>query len=310
MTIVVLGGINQDVVAAVDDLPRCGETVAATGVTHRAGGKGLNQAIAAVRHGGAVRLLGAVGDDPAGAGLREVMAGESIDAGDVAVLADRPTGQALIALARSGANTIIVNAGANAAFKAAEVARARTDADVFLTQFEATPEAIEALFTTRHAERGIRILNAAPAIEAGHPLLALVDILVLNETELQMFARLPDVPDREADIVDHARGLLSRPDQHVIVTLGASGCLCVGQDRSVRVPGLRMDAIDTIGAGDCFCGVLAAALDRGALLEDALHSANAAAAISVTREGAGASAPSRAEVDEILARAHVGGGTR
>lgn len=300
MTIIVLGGINQDVVLSVADLPRRGETIAATGLAHGAGGKGLNQAIAAARQGGAVRMLGAVGDDAPGRMLRDVMTREGIDTRSVAVLGDHPTGQAMIALSQGGDNTIIVNAGANAAYGAAAVTKADIDARVYLTQFEAAPDAIAALFSSSQAERGIRILNAAPALETGRQLLALADILILNETELQVFAKLPAVPEEEADILHAARALISRANQQVIVTLGAKGCLCVGADTEIMIAGVRMTAIDTIGAGDCFCGVLAAALDAGADLEDAVRRANAAAALSVTRQGAGESAPSRAEVDAVL----------
>ncbi len=300
MTIIVLGGINEDVVALVADLPRRGETIAAIGVERGAGGKGLNQAVSAARYGGSVRMLGAVGDDAAGAMLLDLMAREGIETGGVAVLRDQPTGQALIALSQTGDNHIIVNAAANAAYGAPEIAGANVDAQVFLTQFEATLGAIKALFTTAQAEKGIRILNAAPAIFAGRPLLPLADIIILNETELQVFADLPSVPDEEEAIAVAARSLISRPGQHVVVTLGPAGCLHVTADDQERIAGFRMEAVDTIGAGDCFCGVLAAALDDGAGIVDALRRANAAAALSVTRKGAGESAPRRAEVDALL----------
>jgi ribokinase len=301
MTVIVLGGINEDVVLSVDNLPRLGETIHALGIVHGAGGKGLNQAIGAARQGGAVRMLGAVGDDAPGATLMGIMAREGIDTTDVAIVSDQSTGQAFITLSRSGDNTILVNAGANAAYGSAAIATARTDARIFLTQFEATPEAIEALFTTAAAKKGIRILNAAPAIKACRPLLSLADILIVNETELQVFADLPTVPERLDDIAAAARSLVSRSDQQVIVTLGANGCLCVAIDTQEMIAGFTMKAIDTIGAGDCFCGVLAASLDEGMGIGAALRRANAAAALSVTRAGAGESAPTRAEVDALLA---------
>jgi ribokinase len=298
MTIVVLGGINEDVIALVEDLPRRGETIAAIGVERGAGGKGLNQAIAAARAGAPVLLLGAVGTDHAGEQLRDLMTREGIDTNHVAVFEDQPTGQALIALTQGGDNIIIVNAAANAAYGAAEIARADVRAAACLTQFEATLGAIEALFS--NPEAGIRILNAAPAIEAGRELLPLADIILLNETELQAFARLPAVPEDEATIAAAARTLIGRPGQHVVVTLGAAGCLHVSAEGQDMIPAFRMTAIDTIGAGDCFCGVFAAALADGEAIPAALRRANAAAALSVTRRGAGESAPHRAEVDALL----------
>lgn len=306
MSIVILGGINEDVVTHVPTLPQRGETIHAIGVTRGAGGKGLNQAIAAARQGGAVRLLGAVGDDPAGAALLQVMAREGIDTGGVAVLPEQRTGQALIALSSGGDNTIIVDAGANAAYGAGHIADADLDARIFLTQFEASLEAIEALFTTPQAQRGIRILNAAPATQAGRALLPLADILILNETELQTFASLTTAPDAEDDIIAASRALITRSGQQVVVTLGARGCLFVDAREHIPVPGFAMKAIDTIGAGDCFCGVFATALDAGASVAESLRRANAAAALSVTQAGAGESAPTSAAVDRFLAD-HPGG---
>lgn len=300
MTVVVLGGINEDIVVSVEDLPRRGETIAAKGMTRGTGGKGLNQAIAAARQGGSVRMLGAVGRDPAGAWLRETMTREGIDTAGVAVLDDHPTGQAMIALAANGDNTIIVNAGANAAFDLGSPGGAVPDGAVFLTQFEAALGAIEHLFSTPQAERGTRILNAAPALEAGRALLRLADVLVLNETELQVLGDLPSTPEEHGEIVRAARGLICRPEQDVVVTLGAKGALWVTGHDATMVAGFRMDAVDTIGAGDCFCGALAAALDAGRGMADALRRANAAAALSVTRRGAGESAPHRRDVEALL----------
>jgi ribokinase len=302
MTIIVLGGINEDIVVSVADLPRRGETITANGVSHCAGGKGLNQAIGAARQGSTVRMLGAVGNDAAGAFLMDVMAREAIDTSAIAVLETHSSGQAYITLTASADNTIIVNAGANTAFGATQVAETNIEAGVFLTQFEATLGAIEALFTSPQGRAGTRILNAAPALPEGRPLLALADIVILNETELQVFADLPEIPEAEADIVTAAKKMAARADQTVIVTLGSLGCIAVSGDDITRIPGFRMDAIDTIGAGDCFCGVLAAALDGGADLASAMRRANAAAALSVTRAGAGEATPSHDEVDVLLNR--------
>lgn len=305
MSIVILGSINEDVITLVADLPRRGETIAATGLELAAGGKGMNQAIAAARAGGTVRMLGAVGGDRPGETLRAIMTREGIDISAVTVMADQPTGQAFIALTPGGDNTIIYNAAANAAFGAAEVAASPIDGSVYLTQLEIAADAIDALFSSPEAQAGTRILNAAPATEAGHALLPLADVLLLNETELQVFARLPAVPEAEAEIAAAARTLITRPDQHVVVTLGAAGCLHVSAEGQDMVSGFRMEAVDTIGAGDCFCGVFAAGLAEGATIPDALRRANAAAALSVTRRGAGESAPLKADVDALLSEREV-----
>lgn len=301
MKVFVLGGINEDVVAHVDSLPARGETITASGVERGAGGKGLNQAVAAARFGAETVMLGAVGDDAAGTFLRRTVreAGAS-DAG-IAVLGDVPSGQALICLSAEGENTIVVNAAANARFGAAEVISAAPAAPaVFLTQFEATLEAIEALFTLPAAVAGIRILNAAPALLAGRHLLPLADILILNEIELQRFAGLATVPEDRDGIAVAARGLITRTGQRVLVTLGGAGCILVEADRVQPFAAFPARPIDTIGAGDCFCGVLAAALAEGAAIDAAVRAGSAAAALSVERSGAAAASPLRAEVDAVL----------
>lgn len=297
MKVVVLGGINEDVVAHVATLPARGETVAARGVERSAGGKGLNQAVAAARYGADTILLGAVGDDAAGESLRRTVRDAGASDAAIAVRDDVPTGQALICLSATGENTIVVNAAANAHFGATDVVAAAPAAPaVFMTQFEATLEAVEALFRLPSAAAGIRILNAAPALIEGEHLLALADILILNETELQRFARLASVPDDRDAIAAAARTLIERPGQRAIVTLGGAGCVLVEADRTTTFAAFPATPVDTIGAGDCFCGVLAAALAEGAGIEDAIRTGSAAAALSVERRGAAASSPTRAQV--------------
>ena len=304
MKVFVLGGINEDVVAYVDDLPRRGETVAARGLHRSAGGKGLNQAVAASRFGGAVTMLGAIGNDAAGAFLRATL--QEAKVADTHVLAHDgvATGQALICLAADGDNTIVVNAGANAHFGSAEIEAAAPDVPaVFLTQFEAMLPAIEALFRLPAARDGVRILNTAPALDEGAHLLPLADILILNETELQRFARLPTPPEGREEVLAAVRALGSRSGQKAIVTLGAAGCVLVDGPRVVHFPAFPAVPVDTIGAGDCFCGVLATALAEGAVIDDAIRSASAAAALSVQRSGAASSSPFRQEVEALLNKA-------
>lgn len=304
MKVVVLGGINEDVVAHVATLPARGETVAARGVERSAGGKGLNQAVASARYGADTILLGAVGDDAAGESLRRTVRDAGASDAAIAVRDDVPTGQALICLSATGENTIVVNAAANAHFGATDVVAAAPAAPaVFLTQFEATLEAVEALFRLPSAAAGIRILNAAPALIEGEHLLALADILILNETELQRFARLASVPDDRDAIAAAARTLIERPGQRAIVTLGGAGCVLVEADRTTAFAAFPATPVDTIGAGDCFCGVLAAALAEGAGIEDAIRTGSAAAALSVERRGAAASSPTRAQVHAKMAAA-------
>ncbi|MCI3132376.1 ribokinase [Phenylobacterium aquaticum] len=301
MSVCVLGGINLDHVATVEALPAPGETVTSSRLERFPGGKAGNQAVAAARAGAATRLLGAVGDDEPGAYLRGFLAEAGVDLRGVITVADAPTGQAFITLDTAGRNSIVVAPGANARYGAAEVAAANlSGATVFLTQFEATLPAVEALFLSPEALGGVKILNAAPALAAGARLLALADILVVNETELARFAGLSQ-PPADAETAAAAALTLAGPGQAVIATLGGDGAVIVRDGEVMRVPGRRAEVVDTTGAGDCFCGALAARLSAGDDLERAVIYANAAAALSVTRAGAATSSPSQAEVEALLA---------
>lgn len=303
MSVCVLGGVNLDHVAQVAELPRPGETVASRSLAQFPGGKGANQAVAAARLGAPVRLLGAVGQDGAGDFMLDFLARSGVDVGGVRHEAAAPTGQAFITVDDAARNMIVVAAGANALYGAEAASAADLGgAGVILTQFEATLAAIETLFTRPEAAGALKILNTAPALADGAPLLARADMLILNETELASFAGLNAEPaDSEAAIA--AARALARPGQTVLATLGAAGAVAVRGDEVFRVAGLRQRAVDTTGAGDCFCGALAAGLDRGLPLPTAMAFANAAAALSVTRAGAAASMPTAAEVEALLAAA-------
>lgn len=302
--VVVLGGINLDIVCTVQNLPRAGETVASLGLDHSPGGKGLNQAVAAGRLGASVHMLGAVGQDAAGNDLAVIMADSGVATDQVIRVADGETGRAFITLSSAGDNMIVVHAGANMAYGAAELAGADLHgATVFLTQFEATLPAVRALFSTAEALAGTRILNTAPALEAGRDLLPLADILVMNETELQRFAGWEDVPSDPDAIEAAARSLLRDDDQAIIVTLGGDGCVLVTAAGVETFPAIRAAVVDTIGAGDCFCGALAARLAVGEPIGAAIRYATAAAALSVGRRGAASSMPTADEVEALLASA-------
>ncbi|MDB5466255.1 MAG: ribokinase [Phenylobacterium sp.] len=299
MAVCVLGGVNLDHVVRVEALPRRGETVAGLGLAESPGGKGANQAVAAALAGARTHLLGAVGADAAGARLRDFLRAAGVDVSWLREFADHPTGQAFISVDSQGGNTIVVASGANMAFLGEHVEAAPPPAArVFLTQFEASLSAIEALFRSAPAQAGIKILNAAPALVEGARLLALADVVVVNEGELATLAGLPAEPSGAEEAVAAARAL-ARPGQTVLTTLGADGAVAVRYDQVIRTPGRKAAALDTTGAGDCFCGNLAAALSEGASLEIAMRFANAAASISVTRSGAAESMPAQAETQAV-----------
>lgn len=301
MTVFVLGSINLDAVARVNDLPRPGETVAGLSLALFLGGKGANQAVAAARMGAPTRLMGAVGGDDSGKSLKAKLAGYGVQVADVMELENVPTGQAHVWVADNAENMIVVTAGANALVTAQHVASTPLEGQrVLLCQLETPATAIETLFRTGAAKGALRVLNAAPALPQGAALFPLTDILIVNQTELATYAKLDSEPVRLEDVSRAARKLMSRPDQTIIVTLGSAGVAAVRRDEAFLVEGKKVKAIDTVGAGDCFCGALAAALAAAMDLRDAVELANAAAALSVQKAGAAPSMPSRREVEVFL----------
>ena len=304
----VAGGINMDVVATAERHPKVGETVAGKEVLYFPGGKGANQAVSAAKQGVLTTLIGRLGEDAFGRQLRTFLAAQSIDLGSVQDTADAHTGTAIITVANSD-NTIVVIPGANALVSAADVAAASlARGDVAVSQFEIPLPAISAFFQRARAAGAKTILNPAPARAVGPELLGLVDILVLNETELGVLtgAELSE-NDEPAYFVEAARPLRDKDkDRTICITLGRRGVLALVGGEAILVPGRSVKAVDTTGAGDCFVGALAARLAQGKPIRDALIYANAAASICVQRMGAAPSMPTAAEVNGILSAGRPG----
>ncbi|MCP3458994.1 ribokinase [Bradyrhizobium sp. CCGUVB23] len=297
----VAGSINMDVVATADRHPRVGETVAGKEVLYFPGGKGANQAVAASRLGARTTLIGRLGKDSFGADLKAFLEGQGIDLGYVQETAEAHTGTAIITVAKAD-NTIVVIPGTNALVSAEDVdVVPLLKGDVAVSQFEIPLPTIAAFFRRARAAQARTLLNPAPAQKFSRDLLELVDVLVLNETELGLLAdvALSDSDD-VARILDAARRLQASPDQTICVTLGKRGVVALAGREELIVPGRVVQAVDTTGAGDCFVGALAARLADGAPLRDALAFANAAASISVQRMGAGPSMPTAEEVSAVI----------
>ncbi|PZU57622.1 MAG: ribokinase [Sphingobium sp.] len=292
MAVEILGSLNVDIILEVDALPRAGETVLAGGTARMPGGKGANQAVAAARMGARTAMAGAVGVDEHGQWMIGLLAQDGIDASAIRQLPGVPTGTAYIAVDRSGENQIIVSLGANAAFDRTMLAPPAPDIRVILAQLETPVPTLLARFASASC---VRILNTAPAVPDIDALLALTDVIILNEHELQSYRS-----GGPGGRIGAARALLSREDQVAIVTLGGDGSLAVWPDRHLRVPAFPVSPIDTIGAGDCFCGALAAMLDDGASIETALPVASAAAAICTLSRGAAPAMPDRAAVEAFM----------
>ena len=299
MAVAVIGSINVDLVQNVVTLPAPGETVLALSSTRLPGGKGANQAVAAARFGATTSLIAAVGYDEAGRWMRELLDAEGIDTSAIANLRGQDTGLATIAVDAQGENQIIVSSGANALLTVEPASLAARDTKVILVQQEVPVEAIFAAFTADRPAGALRVLNAAPAQPGAAHLLDHTDILIVNQHELAEYLGLPQAP-ADADEAIVARDLLRFAGQTIIVTLGAGGALAVSAEGSFHSPAVAVTPRDTIGAGDCFCGVLAALVDKGEPLEQAMASANAAAALCTQRQGAIPAMPTRAEVEAFL----------
>lgn len=267
--VVVLGSLNVDLVTRVERHPRPGETVLGEGLRRLAGGKGANQAVAAARTGAAVAMVGCVGDDEAGTAYRTRLTRLGVDCAAVAVAAGAPTGHALVVVDEAGENSIVVVPGANAEVGAHALAAVKRmgPADVLLAQLE-VPLPLVASAVRAAAERGARVvLNCAPYAALPPDVVALADPVVVNEHEALALA--------DSDLVAGS----------VVVTFGARGAAWDGD----QCPGVLVDpadVVDTTGAGDAFCGSLAAALARGASRGAALQAALEAGAEAVTRPGA------------------------
>ncbi|WP_456623149.1 MULTISPECIES: ribokinase [unclassified Bradyrhizobium] len=297
----IAGSINMDVVATADRHPRVGETVAGKQVLYFPGGKGANQAVAASRLGARTTLIGRLGKDSFGAELKAFLGDQGIDLGYVQETAEAHTGTAIITVAEAD-NTIVVIPGTNALVSADDVSVIPLlKGDVAVSQFEIPLPTIAAFFQRARSARAITLLNPAPAKKISRELLELVDILVLNESELGFLASTElSESDTAARIIEVAGQLQAREDQTICVTLGKRGVLALAGRQEFAVPGRVVKAVDTTGAGDCFVGALAAQLTDDVPLRTALAFANAAASISVQRMGAGPSMPTAEEVASVI----------
>jgi len=293
MTLLVFGSANADLVFRVPRLPQAGETVLGEAGAPLPGGKGLNQAIAAARDGGDVRFSGCVGRDAHGAMLREVARDAGVDVADWLEV-DAPTGLACICVDPEGRNQIAVSMGANQRASAAQIGTIPPRATL-LMQME-VPQAENAALIARGRAAGARILlNLAPAAAMPRDALRALDLLILNEGEAAWLGGRLGQPG-DAGCLHAALGI------GVVVTQGGRGVTAATAEGTLLLPAHRVEVVDTTGAGDTWCGVLAAALDRGMPLEAAMRRANAAAALACTRHGAAPSIPEAAAIDALLSR--------
>ena len=303
--VVVVGSINVDLVVRVATLPRPGETVVGGRFASVHGGKGANQAVAAARAGGRTTFVARVGDDSMGRAAIEAFRAEGIETDFIGVTPHCPTGVALILVDGAGENSIAVAGGANDRLSSDDIERARPAieaADVVVLQLEVPLEAVAHAVAIATAAGTRVILNPAPARHLPATLLAHIDVLTPNETEAGSLAsHAPTTMPLADDAETLASSLLGLGPRTVVLTLGPAGALVATGQALTRVPAFPVEPRDTVAAGDVFNGCLAVMMAEGLDLVAATRFAAAAAAISVTREGAQASAPHRTEIDAFLA---------
>jgi ribokinase len=303
--LVVTGSLNMDFVVRVERLPAAGETVLGSGLQTIPGGKGANQACAAGRLASpatTTRMVGRVGYDIFGDQLKASLSAAGVDVSFVHATRSQPTGVALIWVDGSGENSIVVAPGANGALLAAEMEGVRAayrGAAYALFQLETPFDTVAAAMKLARSEGAKTILDPAPAQQLDRDFLEAVDILTPNESEALILLGRPPSRLSIDEAPEVAGELLRRGARAVILKLGEQGCLFCDGGSALHSSGFKVEVVDTTAAGDTFNGAVAVALAEGQSIPDALRFANAAAAISVTRVGAQASIPTRAEVERL-----------
>jgi ribokinase len=294
--ITVFGSTNLDQIGTVSRLPKPGETVAGGTFSMAPGGKGANQALAARRAGAQVRHVSAVGDDAFADLALDLLKQGGVDLSQLRK-ADAATGIAMIFVDAAGENVIAILPGANGTVSAEDASRGLADlkaGDTVLVQQE-VPQAATRKALEMARERGARsILNTAPFLPDTAKLAPLADIVVANETEFSLLTGRP------IDQLDMAmQDWVNRTGRTIVVTLGPEGARARTPDGPIAVPAHKVKPVDTVGAGDTFCGYLAAGLDAGHSLETALRRAAIAGRLACLKPGAQPAIPMQADVDAI-----------
>ncbi|MDM9647212.1 ribokinase [Rhizobium sp. S163] len=298
--ITVFGSINMDLIATTQRLPKPGETVAGNGFSTAAGGKGANQALAARRAGRSVTMAGAVGHDGFSDEALALLKEAGTDLQSVK-RADQPTGTAIILVGGDGENMIAVVPGANGTVTpqdADQAVGAMSKGDTLMLQLEIPVAAVEQALAAARAKGVTTVLNLAPLIADAARLGRLADIVIANETEFELLAGQENMTPEEREMA--LQRLNAETGQTLIVTLGADGVVAIRDGAMWRAKGLKIEPVDTVGAGDTFCGYLAASLDEGLDFAKALRRAAVAGSLACLKAGAQPSIPSRDDVANKL----------
>lgn len=313
-TLTVLGSINADHVISVPHFAKPGETLSGKQYHIAYGGKGANQAVAAARladfsQGATVNFVGCIGSDDIGRAMKKAFAQDGINVATITEIPNEMTGIAMIQVADSGENSIVISAGANAYLTPEIVDKFATEierADYLLMQLETPLNAILEAAKLAKKHGATVVLNPAPASQLPDELLSLLDMITPNETETEILTGVKVTDEQsaaKAASVLHQKGVAT-----VLITLGSKGVYVSRksstqeQVQSKVIAGFRVNAVDTTAAGDTFNGAFLTALLENKSLDEAIRFAHAAAAISVTRQGAQPSIPTRRETLDFLAQ--------
>ena len=294
--IVVLGSLNMDVVLRLDTMPARGETVHAQDLSYIPGGKGGNQAVACVRHGAQVALVGAVGRDAHGDVLRNALVQDGIDVSNVAVHDGVATGSAVVMVEQDGSNRIAVIPGANAlADLPSNFSEVLAQSDFLVVQFETPLEVLDRAIAMAHQAGCKVVLNPSPVKAVPSAWWPMIDTLVVNEHEA---AELSGMAVTEAQTaLRAAQHFLAQGVGRVVVTMGSQGALALDASGHSVHPAPKVNVVDTTSAGDTFLGTMTTRLGEGCTLAHAVEWAIKAAALCIGRAGAQPSIPQRQEVD-------------
>ena len=296
-SILVVGSSNTDMVIKANHFPVPGETILGGEFFMFPGGKGANQAVAASRLGGNVTFIAKVGSDIFGAQALQQFKNEKINTLFIITDKENPSGVALITVDAKGENTIVVAQGANGALLPTDIQRADKEiehADIVLMQLEIPIETVLHVASRTNRYKRKLILNPAPARQLPDEVLNGLFIITPNESEAEILlgVKITDINS----VKMAAKKLYDKGVANVVITLGAEGAYIYNTDGGRLIPTKKVTPVDTTAAGDVFNGALAVAISENKSLDEAVEFANCAAAISVTRMGAQASAPFRNEL--------------
>ncbi len=299
--IIVAGSSNIDMNVFIKSLPRPGETIGGGRFLQANGGKGANQAVAAGRLGGDVMFLTCVGDDMNGHMLEKQFQADGIDTSNMKFTSSAATGTALIFIAEDGENCIAVASGANDELMPEDMDAAENlfdDAEYLLVQMEIPSATIDRAIDIAY-KKGVKVvLNPAPMRELSCETLSKLFLITPNETEAEKLTGITINSVSDAEYA--ADELMARGVRNVIITLGSTGSLVCDSQTKTVVPARKVEAVDTVGAGDVYNGALVTSLAEGNSLYEAARFATMASSIAVTRPGAQTGVPYRAEVDELM----------